>query len=46
MYNERARSADFMKGDRTDVQDRQVLRLLEEIRAQLREIRSLIKEDT
>ena len=45
MYNERNRSADFMKGDRTDVHERQVLRMLEEIRAELRALRTQQKEE-
>lgn|GEM_PF-1706318 len=46
MYKERERSAEFMKGDRPDFSDRQILRLLEEIRADVRELRARTKEET
>ncbi len=46
MYNERTRSAEVMQGDRSDCRDRQILRLLEEIRADVRVLRALAKEET
>lgn len=46
MYNERDRSTEFMKGDRSSAQDRQILRLLEEIRADVRALRAQQKEET
>ncbi|MBQ3518305.1 MAG: hypothetical protein IKJ63_00785 [Clostridia bacterium] len=46
MHNERERSAELMRGDRSDYNDRQILRLLEEIRADVRALRALAKEET
>ena len=46
MNNERERTAEFMKGDRPAFSDRQMLRLLEEIRADVRALRAQNKEET
>ena len=46
MYNERERSAEMMRGDRSDYNERQILRLLEEIRADVRALRALAREET
>ena len=45
MYKERERSAEMMRGDRSDYNERQILRLLEEIRADVRALRALAKEE-
>lgn len=45
MYNERNRAADIMKGDPSDAKQRQIIRLLEEMRADIKVLRQQIKEE-
>lgn len=46
MYKERERATEFMKGERSDYTERQMLCLLEEIRADVRVLLSRTKEET